>query len=283
MVTNLNQSRGAAIDSTGLKRRCTSSPIFAGKSRWFQSSTNRLSWRVIDVATMDSIWHELVPAERRNVNGASCGSFVSELIRSADLLHRSAYRWNGIRRLPSGWLHTALRPRPSWISNEGWPEHSTCRLYGAPRRTWTAVRCRLLAMQTYLQSTANISARPPCDPSRRRAYVSGCLNVMGELSMLRSARQPRGIEHTVEDNTPDSGHMQVCNPSPVTGLFQPRVTLGDHSSHRANDRHRSRIRFHRASITIQADRTGIVIVLRTFPRVRKGESVGVVVVCRLAR
>ncbi len=66
-----------------------------------------------------------------------------------------------------------------------------------------------------------------------------------------------------------------CNPSPVDGFFEPHVQLGqevrtgtvlgtvvpmkDDSSHLIKCRH-----------------TGVVLMLRTFPRVRAGESVGVV-------
>lgn len=114
-----------------------------------------------------------------------------------------------------------------------------------------------------------------CSDSGVEDYVNGCLNVMSELGFLDRARPPSQVEHVIEDPAPGSGHMQVCNPSPVTGFFEPAVEVGqvlsegdclgtvfsleDHAPHE-----------------IRSPHGGIVITLRTFPRVREGESVGVV-------
>lgn len=107
------------------------------------------------------------------------------------------------------------------------------------------------------------------------AYVEGCLNVMRELRLL-NAPVVTGCEQVVIENpTPGSGHMQVCHPSPVDGLFEPAVELGTKVCSGqilgsvlpldGGDR-----------VSIPADSDGMVIVLRTFPRVRSGESIGVV-------
>ncbi len=121
----------------------------------------------------------------------------------------------------------------------------------------------------------------PCDRAGVDAYVNGCLNVMGELEMLDRTPTLSRTEHSVEDNTPGSGHLQVCNPSPATGLFLPRVTLGDHvvAGQTLGVVHEwdSLAEHH-----IESDRSGIVIVIRTFPRVNQGDSVGVVVDLTLA-
>ncbi len=114
-----------------------------------------------------------------------------------------------------------------------------------------------------------------CSESGVEDYVQGCLNVMSELGFIDRQLPPSRVEHVIENATPGSGHMQVCNPSPVTGCFEPAVTVGqvisagdkigtvfaleDHSPHEICSPH-----------------GGIVITLRTFPRVREGESVGVV-------
>jgi predicted deacylase len=99
---------------------------------------------------------------------------------------------------------------------------------------------------------------------------------MGELEMLERKPPRCRLEHQIEDSTPGSGHMQVCHPSPATGLFEPHVRLGDHVQ---RDQTIGIIREPNPTIehVVTADRSGIVIVLRTFPRVREGESVGVVV------
>jgi uncharacterized protein len=114
-----------------------------------------------------------------------------------------------------------------------------------------------------------------CDAEGVKAYEEGCLNVMCLLEMIDGAIPPCRVEHTVEDPRPDSGHMQVCNPSPMTGFFEPAVELG------------SRIEsgeligtvtdlLGATSCEIRAQQTGIVLVLRSFARVMEGESVGVI-------
>ncbi|MEQ9410855.1 MAG: succinylglutamate desuccinylase/aspartoacylase family protein [Fuerstiella sp.] len=107
------------------------------------------------------------------------------------------------------------------------------------------------------------------------AYVDGCLQVMRELGMLNVEPPASEVAHIVEDDRTASGHLQVCNPSPVTGLFVPDVSLGDivtagqplGTVHELD---------HLGSTTIAAQTNGLVLMLRTFPRVHKGESVGVV-------
>ena len=114
-----------------------------------------------------------------------------------------------------------------------------------------------------------------CTPDGVDAYVSGCLNVMSELGMHDRARPADRVMHFVENPDPGSGHMQVCNPSPVTGYFEASVKLGD--TVRAGDPLGAvhSLDGSQPSI-IAATQSGIVLVLRTFPRVRTGESVGVV-------
>ena len=107
------------------------------------------------------------------------------------------------------------------------------------------------------------------------AYVDGCLNVMSMLGMLERESPKDRVERVVEDPRPGSGHMQVCNPSPITGYFEPAVELGEKVQVGdplgtvydtvGSDRR-----------TIAATQSGIVLVLRTFPRVHEGESVGVI-------
>ena len=114
-----------------------------------------------------------------------------------------------------------------------------------------------------------------CTPDGVDAYVSGCLNVMAELGMLDRQRPADRVRHVVENAKPNSGHMQVCNPSPITGYFETSVKLGD--TVRAGDPLGTvhPLDGGKPSI-INATQPGIVLVLRTFPRVRAGESVGVV-------
>ena len=114
-----------------------------------------------------------------------------------------------------------------------------------------------------------------CTPDGVDAYVSGCLNVMSELGMLDRARPADRVRHVVENAESNSGHMQVCNPSLMAGYFETSVRLGD--AVRAGDPLGMVHPLDGGQSTIiRANQSGIVLVLRTFPRVRVGESVGVV-------
>ncbi|NQV27164.1 MAG: succinylglutamate desuccinylase/aspartoacylase family protein [Rhodopirellula sp.] len=107
------------------------------------------------------------------------------------------------------------------------------------------------------------------------AYVDGCLNVLSMLGMLNREPAENHVERIVEDPRPNSGHMQVCHPSPVTGYFEPVVKLGD--AVRAGDSLGTVFDLTGSGRqTILAQHSGIVLTLRTFPRVHEGESVGVV-------
>ncbi len=114
-----------------------------------------------------------------------------------------------------------------------------------------------------------------CDPAGVDAYVAGCLNVMLELGMLDRERPGSRIAHFVEDDQPNAGHMQVCNPAQVTGYFETNVKLGD--TVRPNDPLGTIYPLDGGTpAVVKATQSGIVLVLRTFPRVHAGESVGVV-------
>ena len=114
-----------------------------------------------------------------------------------------------------------------------------------------------------------------CTPDGVEAYVDGCLNVMAVLGMLDRRPSPDRVRYFVENAESNSGHMQVCNPSPLTGYFEARVQLGD--AIRAGDPLGTVHSLDGSqSIIIRAKGSGIVLVLRTFPRVWVGESVGVV-------
>jgi len=114
-----------------------------------------------------------------------------------------------------------------------------------------------------------------CDAEGVTAYVEGCLNVMRLLGMIDGAIPACRVEHTVEDPRPDSGHMQVCNPSPLAGFFEPAVELGSRIKAgeligTVTDLLATELR------EIRSGQSGIVLVLRTYSRVLEGDSVGVV-------
>ena len=106
-------------------------------------------------------------------------------------------------------------------------------------------------------------------------YIHGCLNVMSALGMLERPAPPSQVKHVIENPQPNSGHMQVCHPSPATGYFQTNVKLGDPIQ--AGELFGTVFPLDGSpSQPILADCTGMVLVLRTFPRIKAGESAGVI-------
>ena len=114
-----------------------------------------------------------------------------------------------------------------------------------------------------------------CDPSGIRAYVEGCLNVLAVLDMIDRPLPPSRRRYLVEDEREGSGHMQVCNPAPTTGFFQPHVQPGNHIEVGTplgvicdvlGDN----------PVTVLSRQRGIVVVLRTFSFVRESESLAVI-------
>jgi predicted deacylase len=115
-----------------------------------------------------------------------------------------------------------------------------------------------------------------CSPEGVQAYFEGCLRVLSDLEML-SARvpSPPTTPLWVEDDRPDSGHMQVQYPSEREGFFEPNVDVGepvvegellgsvvDEWNENVSD--------------VYARQSGIVLVLRTFPRVNVGDPLAVI-------
>ncbi len=115
-----------------------------------------------------------------------------------------------------------------------------------------------------------------CDPRGVAAYVRGCLNILADLGVIDDdVVPPPAAPLEVEDVRAGSGHMQVQHPAPRDGFFDPAVTLGQ----------RVRIgetlgtvcdALGRDVVPILAERAGVVLVIRTFPRASAGEGVAVV-------
>lgn len=107
------------------------------------------------------------------------------------------------------------------------------------------------------------------------AYVSGCLYVLASLGMIDRPEPTSAIEYIVEDPRPSSGHMQICNPAPMTGFFEPAVQLGGRIEIGQPIGHVSEV-LGETVHTVVSQQAGIVLVLRTFPRVLEGESLAVI-------
>jgi len=119
--------------------------------------------------------------------------------------------------------------------------------------------------------------RGSCDPQGVEAYVNGCLAVMAEFEMLeKSVRLPSSTSPVIiEDPRPDSGHMQICNLSPIKGLFEACAQLG-HSVKSgdilgividplSNNEHK-----------VISEQSGIIIVIRSYPQVDEGDALAVI-------
>lgn len=114
-----------------------------------------------------------------------------------------------------------------------------------------------------------------CAPAGVAAYVQGCLNVMATLGMLDLPAEPSRVEFCVEDPRPSSGHMQRCYPAPADGCFESVVELGQPIragqqlgcivDPLGEQRHE-----------VLATQTGHILVLRTLPSVRQGDSLAVI-------
>lgn len=115
-----------------------------------------------------------------------------------------------------------------------------------------------------------------CAPDGVVAYFEGCLNVMGELGMIDRPPPQSRVKYVVEDNRENAGHMQICNPSPVTGLFEPHVQLGNRIESGQPLGEVSDILGDEV-VGVNSRETGFVLTLRTFSRVMKGDTLAVIV------
>lgn len=107
--------------------------------------------------------------------------------------------------------------------------------------------------------------------------VDGCLNVARSLGMLPDpAAAPRAEPVVVEDARAGSGHLQVQNASPIDGLFESRVALGDRVARGAClGTVASPLTGERRDV--RADGDGIVFMLRLLTAVRAGDALAAIV------
>jgi predicted deacylase len=122
---------------------------------------------------------------------------------------------------------------------------------------------------------AEHSGAGQCSPQGVEDYIHGCLNVLASLDMIDDANRDSRVEFMIEDDRSESGHLQRCNPAPLTGLFEQAVSLGDRVE-QGTELGRVFDPITRRTETIYAREAGILIVTRSFARVKAGESVGVI-------
>ena len=113
------------------------------------------------------------------------------------------------------------------------------------------------------------------DPEGVEQYVDGSLNVMGSLGMIERPVPPTRVQFVMEDEREGSGHMQIQNGAPMEGFFEPVVQLGQRI--RTGDPIGTVCDILGDQVqTVRSAQDGIVLTLKTFCRVDKGDSVGVV-------
>lgn len=115
-----------------------------------------------------------------------------------------------------------------------------------------------------------------CDELGVEAYVRGCLNVLVDCNVIDGTLSlPPGEPLVVEDARPNSGHMQINHPAPIEGFFEPSVRLGQQVRHGQLFGRVFDVLGQQVS-DIPAAHDGVVLVLHTFARVAKSESLGVI-------
>ena len=114
-----------------------------------------------------------------------------------------------------------------------------------------------------------------CTESGIEIYVDGCLNVMGELGMIKRSLPPSRVKHFVEDSRTQSGFMQIQNPAPLSGYFDSAVELGQHIQ--SGDLIGAICDpLGEETVKVFAHQSGIVLMLKTFPYVEKDEGLAVI-------
>ncbi|MCA9124365.1 MAG: succinylglutamate desuccinylase/aspartoacylase family protein [Planctomycetaceae bacterium] len=114
-----------------------------------------------------------------------------------------------------------------------------------------------------------------CDPVGVESYVDGCLNVMAELGMIDRERPASRVERAIDDFRESAGHMQIRNPAPMTGFFEPSVRLGGEVE-AGNPLGTVTDILGDNIVEVASRESGTVIVLRTFSRVHAGDTLAVI-------
>jgi len=115
-----------------------------------------------------------------------------------------------------------------------------------------------------------------CRDEDAAAYVQGVNNLMIHLGMLDGVVQPPPGQRVVEDPTPESGHLQVKNVTPMEGLFRAAVDLNEQVS---DDDLLGQVvdLYGRVRFECRTDKGGTVILIRHLTRVEAGDSLAVVI------
>ena len=116
-----------------------------------------------------------------------------------------------------------------------------------------------------------------CSPEGVNGYVKGCLNVMAEFDILTNHPKPDLLDddHCIEDPREQSGHMQICHPCPLAGYFETAVKLGGEVE-AGSPLGRIFPTGGGEPVTVPANETGRIIVLRTCCSVQENDALAVI-------
>jgi len=114
-----------------------------------------------------------------------------------------------------------------------------------------------------------------CHPDGVNDFVDGCLNVMRVLGMIDRATDPSRVKYSVEDSQTGSGYLQIQNQAPCEGYFLPHVKLGQ-AVLKGELLGTVCDELGTVCHEVRSDHAGIVLSLRTFPRVGQGEGLAAI-------
>ena len=217
----------------------------------------------------------------RRCPGDSQGSVTDRIAHALTFLIRTA---NFYIDLHSGGMAVQVTPLAGYML------HPDIRVLDAQRRMARAFNLPLVwgtspTLQGRSLSVARDAGVPAiyaeylgagvCNAQGVNDYCEGCLNVMAELGMIRRPAFVSKVELVEEDPRPDSGHLQVAHPAPLTGYFEPAVKL----------RQEVRVGELLGRVVdclgdevheVRAQQQGLVICLAAFARVTAGAGLAVV-------
>lgn len=115
-----------------------------------------------------------------------------------------------------------------------------------------------------------------CRTHSRSLAVQGLCNLLAYLGIVEGNYSHKPPDFSIEDGSNGSGHLQLENISPVSGLFVPEVDVWDPVT---VGKLIGVVRFDdgRVGGKVKSAKTGRVLLIRTFPRVVAGDSVAYVI------
>lgn len=106
------------------------------------------------------------------------------------------------------------------------------------------------------------------------SYQQGCLNILKTLGMIADdSDEVSKMNCWVEDYTPDNGNLQVKMPSPVDGIFQPSVDLGN-IINKGDVWGEILNPINKKTTEVRAEQDGLVFLIRSIAKVKMGDSLG---------